>query len=83
MEEHAEGRCSVVYYCGGLEEEICELHHCNSLPTTREGGHASGALDVVHSNVHALLDEDQGGLDEGRIICASYRHHALTTAQSS
>ncbi|KAK3074012.1 3',5'-cyclic-nucleotide phosphodiesterase [Teratosphaeriaceae sp. CCFEE 6253] len=65
MEERLVGRCSVVYYCGGVEEEVCELYHCGSLPkATAEHGQRSRALDVVHHNVHALLDEDQGGLDE-------------------
>lgn len=72
MEEHAEGRCNVVYYCAGLEGDVREVYHADTLPESsakeQEGGEA---LKVVHHNVHALLDEDRGGLDEGRdLVCA-------------
>ncbi len=85
MEEHAEQICRVVYYCDGLGEQICELYQCHSLPehATAKGGPGGHALDVVHRNVHALLDEDQGGLDEGRKCCCDCDGRVLTTAQSS
>ncbi|KAK0929602.1 3',5'-cyclic-nucleotide phosphodiesterase [Friedmanniomyces endolithicus] len=77
MEEHAERRCRVVYYCDGLGEQICELYQCHNLPqhATAKGGPGGHALDVVHRNVHALLDEDQGGLDEVFISSSAKQCH--------
>ncbi|KAK3630016.1 3',5'-cyclic-nucleotide phosphodiesterase [Elasticomyces elasticus] len=76
MEEHLEGRCNVVYYCGGLRDEVCEVYHAGSLPE-RESAKSEGsnALDVVHGNVHALLDEDQGGLDEVFVSSSAKQCH--------
>ncbi|KAK3675289.1 3',5'-cyclic-nucleotide phosphodiesterase [Recurvomyces mirabilis] len=61
MEENVEGRCGVVYFCGGLGEEIIQSYRNTSPP--RETGHARH-IDVVYRNVRALLDENQGGFDE-------------------
>ncbi|TKA42959.1 hypothetical protein B0A55_13807, partial [Friedmanniomyces simplex] len=52
MEEHAEGRCSVVYYCDGLGEDTCELYNLSSLPESSAPANGPGghALEVVHRN---------------------------------
>jgi hypothetical protein len=85
MEEHAEGRCSVVYYCGGLEHDVSELYHSTSPPEIPPNSDKLSPLDVVYRNVQALLDKDQGGLDEGRtqpLAPLRYARHMLTTVSS-
>ena len=63
MEVHTERKCSAVYLCTGLEDDICELFYTKSPPKELLD---NSPLSLVYQNVHVLLDEDQGGLDEGK-----------------
>lgn len=66
MEATGEGKCSVVYYCDGLEESICELYQDQSPPRlATEAAHGGVALDTIYHNIRMLLDENQGGCHEG------------------
>lgn len=68
MEKHAHDTCSIVYLCAS-EEEVHELYHSRSPPDTpSEGSNGHLALNEAYHNVRALLDEDQGGFDEGREV---------------
>ena len=67
MEEIGDERCNVIYYCGGVEDDICELHHDTSPPEDLSGTEQEDpALGVIYCNIRSLLDEDQGGFNEGR-----------------
>ncbi|KAK4547032.1 hypothetical protein LTR36_001253 [Oleoguttula mirabilis] len=73
VEEHADDRCSVVYFCGGLEEDVCEVYHEQSPPRiSPEVAHEDAALDNIYSNIRMLLDENQGGCHE---VFVSSRAH--------
>lgn len=63
MEEHVSESCRIVYYCSSTENDVHELYHQNSAPKLPSEGQSS--LEVIYQNVHALLDEDQGGFNEG------------------
>ena len=66
MDELIDRGCSVVYYCEGQGDEICEFYDTNSLPQdASELAQRDGWRDVLYSNVRMLLDEDQGGFHEG------------------
>ena len=65
MEESAEERCSVVYYCANTDGEVRELHHRSAPEPTVSADQKDGYLDSVYENVRTLLDEDQGGFHEG------------------
>ena len=66
MEGSHDERISVVYYCGGAEDDVCELYHDNSPPQrASRSEHGDDALHIVHGNIRSLLDEDQGGFSEG------------------
>lgn len=66
MEENASWSCSVVYLCASAQDDIHELYPKNATPVS-----ADKALDgdtylrQVYENVEVLLDENQGGYDEG------------------
>lgn len=64
MEEPADGKCSVVYFCACASGNIYELHHKSSLEATANARSEDAALDSVYDNVRILLDEDQGGFHE-------------------
>jgi len=68
MEEIGDERCNVVYFCGDAEgDDICELHHDTSPPKDVSGTEQEDtALGVIYGNIRSLLDEDQGGFNEGR-----------------
>ena len=63
MEEHVSESCRIVYYCSSTQDDVHELYHQNSAPKLPSEGH--GSLAAIYQNVHALLDEDQGGFKEG------------------
>lgn len=65
MEEQADDRCNVVYFCASAGQDITALYHHQSpadIPSNTEIPHS---LDVIYQNVRALLDPDQGGFNEG------------------
>ena len=69
MEEHANNGCSVVYYCASAPDEIYELYHKNSPPEApSEIRHENTSLNLIYQNIRAMLDEDQGGFDEGEEV---------------
>lgn len=55
--------CRIVYLCAGAEKSIQE-HYGHDQPP-RVPCDKKGALAHTYKNVYALLDEDQGGFDEG------------------
>ena len=67
MEEHRANECSViVYFCATAHNDIDELYHKKSPPSTAavsENQHSP--LGQVYENVRTLLDENVGGFDEG------------------
>ena len=68
MEELADESCSVVYFCASASGDICELHDRSALEKTEvseDSRQENAALDIIRGNVRTLLDEDQGGFDEG------------------
>ena len=68
-EEQAEVRCSVVYFCAHADQvQLAQLYHSDTVPPALDGASAGddAVLDRIHGNVRALLDEDQGGFDEGK-----------------
>ena len=64
MEEKADARCNVVYFCASADEDVTELHHSSSPPEAVKGSELS-ALAIVKQNTRLLLDRDQGGFDQG------------------
>ncbi|KAK6435337.1 3',5'-cyclic-nucleotide phosphodiesterase [Oleoguttula sp. CCFEE 5521] len=65
MEEAADGRCRVVYYCTSAGEHVSAVHHWKDPPARSEGsGEEDAPRAVADANVRILLDEDQGGLHE-------------------
>jgi hypothetical protein len=65
MEEQADDRCNVVYFCASAGEDITALHHHSSPPDISSETERAHSLDVIYQNVYALLDPDQGGFNEG------------------
>ena len=66
MEGSHDERIRVVYYCGTIEEDLCELYHDESPPKRAEdSAHRSDTLEALHANIASLLDDDEGGFHEG------------------
>lgn len=66
MEEYADESCSIVYLCANAQDDIYELYHKRSPPGEAAAPvNELGSLDQTRNNVRTLLDEDQGGFDEG------------------
>ena len=65
MEEQADDRCNVVYFCASAGEDITALHHSQSPPDQASETQLAHSLCVINQNVRALLDPDQGGFNEG------------------
>ena len=63
MEEHVSESCRVVYFCSSAQDDIHGLFPQNSMP--KEPSESDSSLKSIYQNVHALLDEDQGGFKEG------------------
>jgi hypothetical protein len=71
MEEPADGRCNVVYYCASAGEDISAVYESQNPPSRSEnGGNRTSAIETIHGNVRILLDEDQGGFNEGMCVDA-------------
>lgn len=69
MEGFADEACNVVYFCAGAadDDEIYELYHKRSPPDAPPRPAEDGkTLDRVYHNARILLDDNQGGFDEGR-----------------
>jgi hypothetical protein len=68
MEERTHETYSIVYFCASDNEDIYELYHKRSPPSApTETTNGQSRLDEAYHNVRALLDEDQGGFDEGMV----------------
>ena len=68
MEEKASESCSIVYFCASAQLDVYELYHKKSPPEDEDDSDTEhGLLSQIHHNVRTLLDEDQGGFDEGEI----------------
>jgi hypothetical protein len=86
MEEQADDRCNVVYFCASAGEDITALHHSQSPPDRASETQLARSLSVINQNVRALLDPDQGGFNEGernsdlQLSCTS---HETNTTQST
>lgn len=66
MEGSHDERIRVVYYCGTIEEDLCEIYHDESPPKRAEdSAHQSDILEALYDNIASLLDEDEGGFHEG------------------
>ena len=65
MEEKADERCNVVYFCASAGQDITALHHSTNPPDASSNTGRAHSLDVIYQNVRALLDPDQGGFNEG------------------
>ena len=66
MEGSHDERIRVVYYCGTIEEDLCELYHDESPPKRAEDpAHQSDILEALYANIASLLNEDEGGFHEG------------------
>jgi hypothetical protein len=78
MEEHRANECSViVYYCATAHNDIYELYHKRSPPSsTAVSENQHSPLGQVYENVRTLLDENVGGFDEGND--GEIRMHAVT-----
>ncbi|KAK5109688.1 hypothetical protein LTR62_006810 [Meristemomyces frigidus] len=73
MDGNGEDICGVVYFCGDLEDEIAELYDKRDQPP--EVTIRTRPIDVVHSNVRALLDEDLGGFDQVFVSSSATKCH--------
>lgn len=82
MEEQADDRCNVVYFCASAGQDITALHHYTSPPDASSNIGLAHSLDVIYQNVRALLDPDQGGFNEGgsRRMCIQYTKSSLLTS---
>lgn len=77
MEEPADERCSVVYFCASVEDDIQEVYHAKSGPDAiGDAKHDSAAIDGIYANARTLLDEDQGGFHE--VFVSSQADKCLT-----
>ena len=65
MEEQADDRCNVVYFCASAGQDITAQYHHHTSPDAPSDGELAHSLDVIYQNVRALLDPDQGGFNEG------------------
>lgn len=88
MEEQADDRCNVVYFCASAGQDITALHHSQSPPASASETQLAHSLCVINQNVRALLDPDQGGFNEGErdshtCIQTSYMSHGANTNQST
>lgn len=68
MEEFGDAACNVVYFCAApADDEVYELYHKRSPPDAPpRPAEESSTLDRVYHNARILLDENQGGFDEGK-----------------
>lgn len=84
MEGTLDERISVVYYCGGGEDDtISELYQDQSPPkAAAEVSHQDTTLEILYENVRSLLDEDQGGFHEGMTQLPVARTVYLLTLRS-
>ena len=67
MEEQTTSEnCSIVYFCTGVQDDIYKLY-CKASPPEAppKASSPQHSLDQVYQNVRTLLDEDQGGFEEG------------------
>ncbi|KAM0717148.1 hypothetical protein Q7P37_007000 [Cladosporium fusiforme] len=64
MEEQADDRCNVVYFCASAGEDITALHHHENPPDVSLDTTRAHSLQLIYQNVCALLDPDQGGFNE-------------------
>lgn len=71
MEEQADDRCNVVYFCASAGEDVTACHRPESLSELPAESSAVHSLQVIYQNVRALLDPDRGGFHEGQL---SSRH---------
>ena len=74
MEEQADDRCNVVYFCASAGEDIAAVHHHTSPPDIPLETELAQSLYVIYQNVRALLDPDQGGFNEGEEDCEDMMH---------
>jgi hypothetical protein len=65
MEEQADDRCNVVYFCASAGQDITALYHNQSPPDPTSETQLAHSLHIINQNVRALLDPDQGGFNEG------------------
>lgn len=66
MEGFGDEACNVVYFCAGAADDVSELYHKRSPPDAPSRPEEnSSTLDRVYHNARILLDENQGGFDEG------------------
>ena len=66
MEEYADESCSIVYLCANAQNDIYELYHKGSPPEEAVApAKERSSLDRTYDNVRTLLDEDQGGFEQG------------------
>lgn len=68
MEEQADDRCNVVYFCASAGEDISVIHHHQSPPDRPSQNKLAHSLDVIYQNIQSLLDPDEGGFNEGQWI---------------
>ena len=86
MEEYADGSCSLLYFAASAQEDVQELYHKHSPPKAHsEAGHDDASLESVYENARTLLDEDQGGFDEGEKneVMLMWKHEGADSLQSS
>jgi hypothetical protein len=69
MEEQADDRCNVVYFCASAGQDVEAFHHHQSSPDIPSDTELLPSLEVIYQNVRALLDPDQGGFNEGEQWC--------------
>jgi hypothetical protein len=69
MEEQADDRCNVVYFCASAGQDVTAIHHHQSSPDVPSDTELPHSLEVIYQNVQALLDPDQGGFNEGEQRC--------------
>ena len=73
MEEDTFGSCGIVYFCASAPEDLSELFHKTKPPEVpQNASDDQKGLSQVYRNVWSLLDEDQGGFDEGKLIIEKY-----------
>ena len=80
MEEHASENCSIVYFCPSVEDDTFELYQKDSPPAALpKAPGPQHSLAQIYQNVRTLLDEDQGGFDEGeKPFALLHEVHGLT-----
>ena len=73
MEEPADGRCNLVYYCPSAGDGVSELYHTTNPPdVASDGSNAHTLLAEIHENTRILLDEHQGDFNEGESVQSNF-----------